>query len=146
MAVREVRGIQHLNTCLMVAVERRRRGRAVGRCSIVGVGEPQSHVINLNRSGGWIAGRVVGKHGRRWRRARRVNERLAAEDAGEISDSMAAIIRDNVALIPNQPERRVGDLKEKRRELRVCRKVEYFHVHVLNRSQIADADPTASLG
>ena len=51
-----------------------------------------------------------------------------------------------VALVPRRRKRCIRSIDNKQREVRVCRKVEYFEVHILNWSKVADRDSSNSFG
>ena len=102
MTIREITGIQHLNAGLVIAVK---RGGRVWTTSVARLGrirEPDSQMINLYGASGWIAGRIVEKYRRCRSNAGRLDESFFVEDAGEVSDTSAVRVGDDVPLVPRQ--------------------------------------------
>jgi hypothetical protein len=119
--IREVRSIQNLNACLVVAIKWRHCAGTI-RCDCgVRICEPNSHVVDLDRRCRRIGGGVVAKNLWSWGDTGCLDKSLFAENTSEISNTPAIGIRANVTLIPRQSERTVWNLKEEYRELSVRR-------------------------
>jgi len=144
VAIREIAGIQHLDPSLVVAIKIRVPRRAISLNCIGLVREPDSHVINLDGAGGRIDRSVVGEHGRGRGNAGSLDEGFFAENAGEVSHTLAFGVSENVSLIPSQPKRILRCLEEERSELCGRSQAEYLDLHVLNRSQVADSRTAGS--
>src|SRR5438309_5785744 len=123
MTIREIAGIEHLNAGLVIAVKRSARVRATSVACLGRICEPDSQVINLDRTSGRIAGRVVEKDRRCRSNARSLNESFFVEDAGEVPDASSVCVGDDVSLIPRQAEWSLRNLEEERGELGLGRQV-----------------------
>ncbi len=135
MAIRKIAGIQYLNARLMVAVKRSGVRWTISVTCIGRIGEPDSHMVNLDGTSGRIEGRVVREHRRRRSDAWGLDEGLFAENASEISDASAVAVSENVSLVPSQAEWTFWHLEEESCELCFWRQVEHLDVHVLNQSK-----------
>jgi hypothetical protein len=127
--IREIAGVQDLDTCVVVAVERGDSAGAASLNRVGGVGKPDSEMVGLDR--GWT---------------RIKNEGLIVQDTGNVENSSSFSIGCQVALVPSWDKRRIGGGDYKEGEVGVRRKFEGFHVHVLHRTEIADGDPPARTG
>src|ERR1700756_1297696 len=114
--VGEVRGIQDLNTGMVLAVERCDSGRAASFLRIVRRVEPQTQMIDLHRGRCWVCCRIIVEH--LWCRGgtRRDNECLDVKAPPETLLSNASGIGFNIALVPRQPEGCIGNLDHEKVE------------------------------
>lgn len=127
--IREIAGVQDLDTCVVVAVEGGDSAGAASLNRVGGVGKPDSEMVGLDR--GWT---------------RIKNEGLIVQDTGNVENSSSFSIGCQVALVPSWDKRRIGGGDYKEGEVGIRRKFEGFHVHVLHRTEIADGDPPARTG
>ncbi len=114
--IREVRGVQHLNPRVVLAVEGRHRSRAPGILSVRERVEPQAQMIHLEWSRGGIHARIRerAREDQRSRSAVRCDgERLDAEDSPDVLKRVAILIGLDVSLIPGHPKRRLRSLEHK---------------------------------
>src|SRR6266540_436090 len=125
----KVAGVQHLDTRLVVSVERRHCAGASGFDRVCRVGKPHPEMGHLNCDGTWVQ-----------------DEGLITEDPRHVCVAFASSIGCQVTLVPRRDEGCVRRRDDKEREIRVWRKIGHLNVHVLNRSEVADRDPSMSFG
>src|SRR5262252_11113563 len=135
MVVGKVAGVQDLKAGIVLTVEGRHcRGTA---CRLRGFrrAEPEAKMVHLYRvKWGVQAGirkwSIENNRGRRT--ARRHGERLDTEPANEHLMAAPVFIGLDVALIPGDAKRRLGDLDDKQIELRFGRQSLHGDVHKLD--------------
>src|SRR5262249_14448902 len=120
LSVREVRRIQHLNTGMVLAVERCDVSRAASFLRIVWRVEPQTQMIDLHWRSRWVCCRIIVEYLGCRGDTGSDNEGLDVEAPPEILLPDAIVIGFDIALVPRQAEGCIRNLDHEKVETGVA--------------------------
>src|SRR5262249_49323654 len=132
MIVREVAGVEHLDTRIVLTVEGGNGGGATSGLSSFRRSEPETEVVHLDRIEGRIRGGIGEgsvEDGRRGSGAGSDGEGFDIEAADEAAKALAILVRLDVALMPGHAKGRFGNLQDEEVEFGLGRQTRNGDLH-----------------